>query len=198
MSPDTLTLDDALRVLSLPRLLGKDPEGVEIFAGPGRYGPYVRRGDDYRSLEDEDQIFTVTLDEALDAARGAEDPPAPGAGAAAARDGRRPDHREAAGDQGRPVRPVRDRRRDQRVAAARSDDRGADRRAGERDAGREAGQGPGRPRKKATKAAAKKAAPAEGDAAKKAAPRRPPPRRPSQEGRREEGPAKKAAPASDE
>jgi DNA topoisomerase-1 len=64
-SPETLTLEDALKALSLPRLLGKDPEGVDVFAGPGRYGPYVRRGDDYRSLEDEDQIFSVTLDSAL-------------------------------------------------------------------------------------------------------------------------------------
>jgi DNA topoisomerase-1 len=55
-----------LRVLALPRLLGTDPEGQEIFAGPGRYGPYIRRGDDYRSLVDEDQIFTVTLGEALE------------------------------------------------------------------------------------------------------------------------------------
>jgi DNA topoisomerase-1 len=63
-SPETLTLEDALKVLSLPRLLGQDAEGVDVFAGPGRYGPYVRRGEDYRSLQDEDQIFTVTLDEA--------------------------------------------------------------------------------------------------------------------------------------
>jgi DNA topoisomerase-1 len=66
MSPETMTLEDALKALSLPRLVGKDPEGVEIFAGPGRYGPYIRRGDDYRSLVDEDQIFTVSLGEALE------------------------------------------------------------------------------------------------------------------------------------
>jgi DNA topoisomerase I len=66
MSPDALTLADALKVLSLPRLLGQDPEGNEVFAGPGRYGPYIRRGDDYRSLVDEDQIFTVSLGEALE------------------------------------------------------------------------------------------------------------------------------------
>jgi DNA topoisomerase-1 len=64
-SPDTLTLSDALKVLALPRLVGKDPDGADIFAGPGRYGPYIRRGDDYRSLADEDQIFTVALEEAL-------------------------------------------------------------------------------------------------------------------------------------
>jgi DNA topoisomerase-1 len=66
MSPDSMSLADALKVLALPRLLGTDPEGVEIFAGPGRYGPYVRRGEDYRSLADEEQIFTVTLGEAME------------------------------------------------------------------------------------------------------------------------------------
>jgi DNA topoisomerase-1 len=65
MSPETMTLEDALKVLALPRVVGKDAEGQDIFAGPGRYGPYIRRGDEYRSLEDEEQIFTVTLPEAL-------------------------------------------------------------------------------------------------------------------------------------
>jgi DNA topoisomerase I len=64
-SPDSLTLAEALRLLSLPRLIGTDPSGAEVFAGSGRYGPYVKRGDDFRSLESEDQLFTVTLDEAL-------------------------------------------------------------------------------------------------------------------------------------
>jgi DNA topoisomerase-1 len=64
-SPDTLTLADALKVLALPRLLGKDAAGVDVFASPGRYGPYVKRGDDTRSLVDEEQIFTVSLDDAL-------------------------------------------------------------------------------------------------------------------------------------
>jgi DNA topoisomerase-1 len=66
MSPDSMTLADALKVLALPRLVGTDPEGREILAGPGRYGPYIRRGDDYRSLADEEQIFTITLGEALE------------------------------------------------------------------------------------------------------------------------------------
>ncbi len=66
MSPESVTLADALKVLSLPRLLGTDPDGKEIFAGAGRFGPYVRREDDYRSLEEEEQIFTVTLAEALE------------------------------------------------------------------------------------------------------------------------------------
>nr|WP_114454297.1 type I DNA topoisomerase [Halopolyspora algeriensis] len=66
MSLDTVTLDDALRLLSLPRVVGTDPEsGEEITAQNGRYGPYLKRGTDSRSLETEEQIFTVTLDEAL-------------------------------------------------------------------------------------------------------------------------------------
>ncbi len=64
-SPESVTLAEALRLLSLPRLLGTDPDGAEIFAGAGRYGPYVKRGDDFRSLETEEQLFTVRLDEAL-------------------------------------------------------------------------------------------------------------------------------------
>lgn len=65
MSLDTVTLDDALRLMSLPRVVGKDAEGVEITAQNGRYGPYLKKGTDSRSLEAEDQIFSITLDEAL-------------------------------------------------------------------------------------------------------------------------------------
>jgi DNA topoisomerase-1 len=65
MSLDTVTLDDALRLLSLPRLVGTDPEtGHEITAQNGRYGPYLKRGTDSRSLADEEQLFTITFDEA--------------------------------------------------------------------------------------------------------------------------------------
>src|SRR6185312_14880599 len=61
MSVDTVTLDDALRLLSLPRLVGADPEsGEEITAQNGRYGPYLKKGTDSRSLTDEEQLFTVT------------------------------------------------------------------------------------------------------------------------------------------
>ncbi|MPZ64564.1 MAG: type I DNA topoisomerase [Pseudonocardiaceae bacterium] len=65
MSLDAVTLDDALRLLSLPRVVGTDPDtGEEITAQNGRYGPYLKRGTDSRSLTDEEQLFTVTLDEA--------------------------------------------------------------------------------------------------------------------------------------
>ncbi len=65
MAKDSMTLEDALRLLTLPRVVGQDPEGVEILASGGRYGPYIKRGDDTRSLLTEEQLFTVTLDEAL-------------------------------------------------------------------------------------------------------------------------------------
>lgn len=65
MSLDTVTLADALKLMSLPRVVGKDPEGVEITAQNGRYGPYLKKGTDSRSLETEEQLFTITVDEAL-------------------------------------------------------------------------------------------------------------------------------------
>ncbi|RIJ78739.1 type I DNA topoisomerase [Nakamurella silvestris] len=66
MSLETVTLEDAVRLLTLPRTVGVDPEtGAEITAQNGRYGPYLKRGTDSRSLTDEEQLFTVTLEEAL-------------------------------------------------------------------------------------------------------------------------------------
>jgi DNA topoisomerase-1 len=65
MSLDTIVLEDALKLLSLPRLIG-EYEGVEITAQNGRYGPYLRHGTDSRTLMTEDQIFSLTLDEAID------------------------------------------------------------------------------------------------------------------------------------
>lgn len=65
MSLDTVTLADALKLMSLPRVVGTDAEGVEITAQNGRYGPYLKKGTDSRSLETEDQLFDITLDEAL-------------------------------------------------------------------------------------------------------------------------------------
>jgi len=67
MSVETVTLEQAVQLLSLPRVVGADPEsGEEITAQNGRYGPYLKKGTDSRSLTSEDQLFTVTLDEALE------------------------------------------------------------------------------------------------------------------------------------
>ncbi|WP_327744611.1 type I DNA topoisomerase [Streptomyces europaeiscabiei] len=65
MSLDTVTLADALKLMSLPRTVGADAEGQEITAQNGRYGPYLKKGTDSRSLQAEDQLFTITLEEAL-------------------------------------------------------------------------------------------------------------------------------------
>ncbi|MBG6084155.1 type I DNA topoisomerase [Zhihengliuella flava] len=64
MSLDTVTLEDALKLLSLPRVLGEDEEGKQITVQNGRFGPYLKKGTDSRSIESEEQIFTITLDEA--------------------------------------------------------------------------------------------------------------------------------------
>ncbi|MFG2777500.1 type I DNA topoisomerase [Streptomyces prunicolor] len=66
MTLDTVTLAEALKLMSLPRVVGKDAEGVEITAQNGRYGPYLKKGTDSRSLTAEDQLFTITLEEALE------------------------------------------------------------------------------------------------------------------------------------
>lgn len=65
MSLDTVTLDDAVKLISLPRVVGVGEDGEEITAQNGRYGPYLKKGTDSRSLTSEDQIFGITLDEAL-------------------------------------------------------------------------------------------------------------------------------------
>ena len=64
MSPETVSLDDALRLLSLPRVLGT-VDDEEVTAQNGRYGPYVKKGSESRSLEHEEQLFSVTLDDAI-------------------------------------------------------------------------------------------------------------------------------------
>ena len=64
-SPDSVSLSEALRLLSLPRLVGHAPDGAEVLAAAGRYGPYVKQGDEFRSLDSEEKIFTVSLEEAL-------------------------------------------------------------------------------------------------------------------------------------
>ena len=65
MDLSTIDLDAALRLLSLPRVVGADDEGVEITAQNGRYGPYLKKGTDSRSLVTEQQLFDITLEEAL-------------------------------------------------------------------------------------------------------------------------------------
>ncbi len=66
LTESTVTLEDALKLLELPRDLGADPEtGEVIVAGLGRFGPYIKKGDDYRSLEASDDLFTVDLERAL-------------------------------------------------------------------------------------------------------------------------------------
>ncbi|RZS79401.1 DNA topoisomerase I [Motilibacter rhizosphaerae] len=66
MSLDTVTLDDALRLLTLPRVVGVDPsDGAEITAQNGRYGPYLKKGTDSRTIESEEQLLTISLEEAL-------------------------------------------------------------------------------------------------------------------------------------
>ena len=64
MSIDTVSLDQALQLMSLPRVVGTDVDGAEITAQNGRYGPYLKKGTDSRSLVSEDQIFSITLEEA--------------------------------------------------------------------------------------------------------------------------------------
>jgi DNA topoisomerase-1 len=63
MATETVTLDDALRLLSLPRVVGQI-DGEDVTAQNGRYGPYIKKGAESRSLASEEQLFTVTLDEA--------------------------------------------------------------------------------------------------------------------------------------
>ncbi len=65
MTPETVSLDEALQLLRLPRTVGADPSGEEIQALNGRFGPYVKKGTDTRSLETEEQLLAITLDEAL-------------------------------------------------------------------------------------------------------------------------------------
>ena len=66
MTLDTITIDDALKLLSLPRILGTNSAGEDITIQNGRYGPYLKAGLDSRTLTSEDQLFSLSLDEALE------------------------------------------------------------------------------------------------------------------------------------
>jgi DNA topoisomerase-1 len=67
MSPETFTFEEAVKLLSLPRVVGVDPETeTEITAQNGKFGPYMKKGSDSRSLASEDDIFNITLDQALE------------------------------------------------------------------------------------------------------------------------------------
>src|SRR4029453_12569462 len=66
MHPDTVSLEEGLKLLSLPREVGLHPaDSQPIVASPGRYGPYIKHGNEFRSLDSEDQLFTITRDEAV-------------------------------------------------------------------------------------------------------------------------------------
>ena len=66
MDLSTVTLEQALQLLSLPREVGVDPETQEVItAQNGRYGPYLKKGSDSRTLASEEQLLTITVDEAL-------------------------------------------------------------------------------------------------------------------------------------
>ena len=136
MSLDGLTLEDGLRLLTLPRLLGVHPaDGEEITAQNGRYGPYVKHGKESRSLETVEDLFTVSLADALALLA---QPKRGGRQAAvdrAARAGPGPRHRQGAVDPRRALRRLRHRRRGQRLPAQGRHRRGPHHRPRERAAG---------------------------------------------------------------
>jgi DNA topoisomerase-1 len=175
MDLDTVDLDAALRLLTLPRVLGVDPaDGEEIVANNGRYGPYVKKGSDYRNIESEEALFTVTLDEAV--AIFAQPKERRGRAAAA------PPLKEVGNDpvSGKPI-VVKEGRFGLYVtdgetnASLRKDDKVEELtldRAAELLADRRA-RGPAPKKRTARKAPAKKAAPKKAAAKKKAAPKKP-------------------------
>ena len=144
----TMDLDTALKLLSLPRVVGmsteEDGTPVEITAQNGRYGPYLKKGTDSRSLTTEQQLFDITLEEAL--AIYAQPKQRGRAAAAPLKElGNDPVSGQADGGQGRPLRRLRHRRRDQLDPAQGRRPRVDHARARRRAARREAGQGPDDP-----------------------------------------------------
>ena len=116
---ETITLNAALKLLSLPRELGKGEDGEPILANLGRFGPYVKHGSEFRSLEDSDDVYTIGFDRAQGAAGAAEEVDAPRAPGAEGTEGARetPGQRRAGADSRRPLRTVCDRRHHECVGA---------------------------------------------------------------------------------
>ena len=140
MSLETVTLEEALRLLSLPRVVG-EADGEEVTAQNGRYGPYVQKGKETRSLPSEEALFTITFEEAARAARPSRRSAA-GRGQAAGplrEIGPDPGDRQADRRPRGPFRPVRHRRRDEREPAARRRPRDGDDGTRDRAARRPAG-----------------------------------------------------------
>ena len=118
MDPETVTFEDALRLLSLPRTVGVDPaDAEEIVAMNGRYGPFIKKGSESRSLDTEEQLFTLTVEEALALLAQPKQRQASSGRSAAPGARRRSVVREADRRQGRPFRSLRHRRRDEREPA---------------------------------------------------------------------------------
>ena len=133
MDPETLDLDRALKLLSLPRPIGRDPEtGEEITAGIGRFGPYIRVGTTYQSLEAGDDVLALGMNRAMELLAKARAKVRPGRHPS---EGRRPGR-----DPQGPLRPLCPARQDRRQPAAQPGHGGSDAGAGGHPAGGE-GQG---------------------------------------------------------
>jgi DNA topoisomerase-1 len=158
MTVDAVTLDEALQLMSLPRVLGEDAEGNPITVQNGRFGPYLKKGTDSRSIGSEEEIFTITLEQALEIYS---QPKQRGARAAVPPLGRvrsGPGVGEEHRGEGGPLRPVHHRRHHQHHRAPRHCAGGTDPGTRRRTPRRKAGKGPGQAHHTTRKAPAKKAA----------------------------------------
>ena len=144
MALDTITLEDALKLLTIPRVLGVDSaDGEEVVARNGRYGPYVQKGKESRSLDSEEQLLEITLEQALELLSKPKERRRSWRGRrTAAGAGSRPRDAEAGRREGRPFRPICDRRGGQRDHPRRGHARDDQPRARVRAAGRTAREGP--------------------------------------------------------